>query len=137
MTKAQADINRKLRILKHGVESRNIAKTCRYFGISREIFYQWKRTYAEKGESGLINSKPCPENPKLRVPAPIAEKILYLRQIYHLGAMRISWFLEQRPSIIKDRVLELGKRLTHISLRSAREHRWSPGARIGGNSVVG
>jgi len=74
MTKAQADINRKLRILRHGAESRNIAKTCRYFGISREIFYQWKRAYATKGESGLINSKPCPENPKLRVPAPIAEK---------------------------------------------------------------
>jgi len=99
MTKAQADINRKLRILRHGAESKNIAKTCRYFGISREIFYQWKRTYAEKGESGLINSKPCPENPKLRVPAPIAEKIIYLRKTYHLGAMRISWFLERYHGI--------------------------------------
>jgi transposase-like protein len=66
MTQGQRDINRKLRILRHGEETGNIAKTCRYFGISREIFYQWKRTYAEKGESGLINSKPCPENPKLK-----------------------------------------------------------------------
>ena len=99
MTQGQRDINRKLKILRHGTNTGNISKTCRYFGISREIFYQWRRTYAEKGESGLINSKPCPENPKLRVPAPIAEKILYLRQTYHLGAMRISWFLERYHGI--------------------------------------
>lgn len=95
MMQGQRDINRKLRILKHAEETGNIAKTCRYFGISREIFYRWRRTYAEKGECGLINSKPCPENPKLRVPNHIEEKILYLRQTYHLGAMRISWFLER------------------------------------------
>jgi len=99
MKQGKRDINRKLKILRHGADTGNIAKTCRYFGISREIFYQWRRTYAEKGESGLINSKPCPENPKLRVPAPIAEKILYLRQTYHLGAMRISWFLERYHGI--------------------------------------
>jgi len=37
MTKAQTDINRKLRILRHGAESKNIAKTCRYFGISKVL----------------------------------------------------------------------------------------------------
>lgn len=95
MTQGQRDINRKLKILRHAEETRNIAMTCRYFGISREIFYQWKRTYAAKGDAGLINSKPCPENPKLRFPADIEEKILYLRQTYHLGAMRISWYLER------------------------------------------
>jgi transposase-like protein len=87
MTKAQRDISRKLRILRYGEETGNVAKTCRYFGISREIFYRWKRTYAQKGESALVNSKLCPENPKLRVPAPIEGKILYLRKTYHLGQM--------------------------------------------------
>ena len=95
MTQGQRDINQKLKILRHAEETRNIAMTCRYFGISREIFYQWKRTYAAKDDAGLINSKPCPENQKLRVPADIEEKILYLRQTYHLGAMRISWYLER------------------------------------------
>jgi transposase InsO family protein len=47
------------------------------------------------GEKGLINSKPCPENPTLRIPQEIKEKILYLRKTYHLGQLRISWFLER------------------------------------------
>lgn len=35
----------------------------------------------------------CPENPKLRTPLAIEEKILYLRQTYHFGQLRISWYL--------------------------------------------
>lgn len=63
---AQRDISRKLKVFQHASESGNVAFTCRYFGISRETYYQWKRAYLAHGEQGLINSKPCPENPKLR-----------------------------------------------------------------------
>ena len=35
MTQAERDIRRKLRIFKYAEESGNVAKTCRYFGISR------------------------------------------------------------------------------------------------------
>jgi hypothetical protein len=38
--KAQQDISRKLRVLNHAKESSNVSKTCRYFGISRDTFYQ-------------------------------------------------------------------------------------------------
>lgn len=69
--KAQQDISRKLRVLNHAKETGNVSKTCRYFGISRDTFYQWKKAYASLGERGLINSKPCPENPKLRTPKAI------------------------------------------------------------------
>ncbi len=95
MTKAQRDIKRKLRVLSFAQESGNISKTCRYFGISRQAYYEWKHSYAKCGEKGLINSKPCPENPTLRIPQEIEEKILYLRKTYHLGQLRISWFLER------------------------------------------
>ena len=67
--------------------------------ISRETFYKWKRTLAEKGETGLINSKPCPENPKLRTPTHIEEKVLHLRKTYHLGQLRIAWYLERYHKI--------------------------------------
>ena len=87
------DIRRKLRILNHAKESGNITQTCRYFGISREIFYRWKRAYAKHGETALINSKPCPQNPKRRTPPHIEEKILHLRRTYHLGQRRIHWYL--------------------------------------------
>ena len=99
MTKAQRDIKRKLRVLNYAQEIGNVSKACRYFGISRETFYQWKRAYAEHGEKALINSKPCPENPKLRTPPEIEEKILYLRRTYHLGQLRISWYLERYHGI--------------------------------------
>lgn len=95
MKHAQRDIRRKLRILRHADQAGNVSKTCRYFGISREIFYRWKRSYERYGEESLINSKPCPENPKVRVSAEIEEKVLYLRKTYHLGQLRISWFLER------------------------------------------
>lgn len=92
-TKAQREIAHKLRVFAHAEQSRNITFTCRYFGISRDTFYRWKKNYKQKGEPGLVNSKPCPENPKLRTPAHIEEKILYLRQTYHFGQQRISWYL--------------------------------------------
>jgi len=91
--KEQTGIRRKLKIVNHGEESGNVSKTCRYFGVSRETYYKWKRAYEAKGETALINSKPCPQNPKLRVPAHIEEKIIYLRQNYYLGQQRISWHL--------------------------------------------
>jgi len=99
MTTAQHDIKRKLKVFKHAEETGNISKTCRYFGISRETFYKWKRAFEQLGEEGLINSKPCPENPTLRIPSHIEEKILYLRKTYHLGQLRISWYLERYHGI--------------------------------------
>jgi transposase len=99
MTKAQRDIRRKLRILAYAERISNVSKACRYFGISRETFYVWHRAYTRHGEKGLINKKPCPENPKLRTPAKIEEKILHLRRIYHLGPLRICWYLERYHGI--------------------------------------
>lgn len=98
-TKAQREINHKLRIFEHASKNKNISFTCRYFGISRDTFYRWKKNYKNKGEQGLINSKPCPENPKLRIPLPIEEKILYLRKTYHFGQLRISWYLNRYHGI--------------------------------------
>lgn len=74
----QRDISRKLRILNHAKQTGNISKTCRYFGISREIFYRWKRALDEKGEAALINS---------------------LRRTYHLGQLRIAWYLKRYHNI--------------------------------------
>jgi hypothetical protein len=54
-----------------------------------------EKDYELKGESALINSKPCPQNPKLRIPPHIEEKILYLRKNYYLGQQRIAWYLKR------------------------------------------
>jgi transposase InsO family protein len=93
MTSAQRDIRRKLRVLEHATQTGNVAMTCRYFGVSRDSFYRWKRDYETSGELGLINEKPCPANPKLRTPANIEQRILHLRKRYHFGPQRITWYL--------------------------------------------
>jgi len=48
MTQARRDINRKLRVLRYAEEIGNVTKACRYFGISRESYYSWKRALANK-----------------------------------------------------------------------------------------
>ena len=80
MKKAQRDIERKLHVFNYAQEIGNVSKSCRYFGISREAYYQWKRAYEKHGEKALINNKPCPENPKLRTPPEIEEKFLHLHR---------------------------------------------------------
>ena len=39
------------------------------------------------GQAGLINSKPCPQsqNPKLRIPAEVGQKIFYIRREFGLA----------------------------------------------------
>ena len=92
-TKAQREIAHKLKVFAHAEQNGNVVLTYRYFGISRNTFYRWKKNYKSKGEIGLVNSKPCPQNLKLRTPAVIEDKIIYLRQHYHFGQLRISWYL--------------------------------------------
>lgn len=97
--KEQQDIARKLKVLNYAKEIGNISKTCRYFGICRETFYKWKRAYEAHGEAALIDSKPCPENHKLRIPRAIEEKIVHLRTTYHFGPDMIVWHLQRYHNI--------------------------------------
>lgn len=99
MSKAKRDIRRKLRILDPVKKIGNIRKTCRYFGVSRAIFYRWRDAYDQFGEEGLINKKPCPENRTLRMPVEVEEKILYIRKNYHLGPDRITFYLKRYHDI--------------------------------------
>ena len=85
---AEHDIRHKTRVLDHADQSGNVSFTCRYFGISRDTFYRWQRQFKTGDPEALINSKPCPENPKIRVPKDVEEKILYVRRKFGLGQPR-------------------------------------------------
>ena len=41
----ERDSRRKLKVFNHALEAKNVPKTCRYFGMTRETFYQWERVY--------------------------------------------------------------------------------------------
>jgi len=89
------EIRQKLKIFAEAKTNSNIAFTCRHYGISRDTYYRWLRQYKQFGERGLINKKPCPQNPKIRVSAEIEEKILHLRKNYHFGPLKIVWYLKR------------------------------------------
>jgi len=95
MTQPQRDIRRKMNVLGYVKEHGNVAKACRHFGISRQCYYNWLHAYERRGEAGLIDSRPCPENHKLRTPKPIEDKIVHLRTTYHFGPHKIAWYLER------------------------------------------
>lgn len=83
----------RFKIIQHANESRNISLTCRYFGISRVYFYKWYKRYLKYGEHGLINCSKRPKNSPRTTDKNIVRKILYIREYYHFGAQKISYYL--------------------------------------------
>ncbi len=99
MIKPRREAFHKLRILKYAEEIGGVVKTCRYFGVGRTSFYRWKNEYECFGEAGLVDKPSTPKNPAKQKPKETIDKILYLRQRYHLGPMRITWYLERYHGI--------------------------------------
>lgn len=99
MTNDERDIQRKLRVLQHAEKVGNVRKACRYFGVGRSSFYRWRAAYQKDGEAGLKNAKPVPKNPANQTPSEIVEKVLYLRRKYHMGPIRIVWYLARYHDI--------------------------------------
>jgi transposase len=86
----------RLRILRAAAEEpRQVARTCRYFGISRTVFYRWKRRLEELGEAGLADRPRTPHRSPRATPREVVSKILYLRQRYHFGGGRIAAYLRR------------------------------------------
>jgi transposase len=95
MAKDQQETRRKLRILDHAAKSGDVSKTCRYFGIGRASFYRWRHAYADHGEIGLTNKRSVPHNHPNKTSDAVAKKVLHLRKEYHLGPIRIVWYIER------------------------------------------
>ena len=93
MTNEERDIQPKLRVLQHAEKIGNARKVCLYFGIGRSNFYRWRDAFQKHGEAGLKNAKSILKNPANQSPTEIMEKVLYLQCKYHLGAIRIIWYL--------------------------------------------
>lgn len=99
VSKAERDIRRKKQVLDYAAQHGNVRKTCRHFGMPRSLFYVWREAYAREGEVGLVNKRPCARShPKATAPA-VVEQILHLRRTYHLGPIRIVWYLARYHGI--------------------------------------
>lgn len=88
--------NRRLAVLQHAEEvTHSVAETCRYFGISRNCFYRWKRRYEDEGLEGLKDRSSKPHRSPNATPVDVVGKIVYLRQNYHFGPQRIAMYLQR------------------------------------------
>jgi transposase InsO family protein len=91
---------RRLAIIRHAEEvTGSVAKTCRYYGISRQIYYTWLHRYEEEGLDGLRDRSSRPLNSPNATRAEIVEKIIYLRKHYHFGPQKISMYLKRYHDI--------------------------------------
>jgi transposase len=86
----------RFKVLRQAEErARNVAWTCRHFGISRKTFYKWKRRFAEHGEAGLCDRARTPHRSPRASPPEVVSKLLYLRQHYHFGPGKIADYLKR------------------------------------------
>ena len=99
MTSEQREIQRKLRILEYAEKIGDVSKTCRYFGIGRASFYRWRKAYSDEGYTGLAAARSVQHNHPNKMSPEVEEKILHLRRTYHLGPIRIVWYLERYHAI--------------------------------------
>ncbi len=91
---------RRLAILQHAEEvTGNVARTCRYYGISRQCFYTWQRRYEAEGLDGLRDRSSWPHFSPLAKRTDVVGKIVYLRQRYHFGPRKISMYLARYHEI--------------------------------------
>jgi transposase InsO family protein len=98
MTKAEQTrlTSWRLKVLQRAADdSRNVARTCRHFGISRQTFYKWKRRQAEHGDAGLCDRPRRPHRSPNATGKEVVSKILYLRQNYHFGPGKIADYLKR------------------------------------------
>jgi transposase InsO family protein len=77
----------------------NDSKVCREWGVPRSSFYRWRTAYTEQGETGLVRKKPIAKSHPRQLSPEVVEKILHLRQIYHFGPERITWYLERYHAV--------------------------------------
>ena len=90
----------RLAIIRHAQElTGNVSKTCRYYGISRQVYYKWLRRYEEGGLEALRDRSSRPHVSPKATRVEVVGKIIYLRQSYHFGPHKIAMYLKRYHDI--------------------------------------
>ena len=119
-------VKRRLAILRHAEEvTGNVAMTCRYFGVTRQSFYTWKRRYEELGPEGLRDRSRRPKVSPRATHVDVVGKILYLRKNYHFGPGKIAMYLKRYHdvSISNSGVWRILKRLDMNRLPASQRYK--------------
>jgi transposase len=103
----------------------NVALTCRYYGISRQCFYTWRRRYDAHGLDGLRDRSHRPQVSPNATRTEVVGKIIYLRQHDHLGPAKIAMYLQRyhQVQISHSGVWRILKRLELNRLPASQRHK--------------
>lgn len=74
-------------------KSKNVAKTCRYFGISRYAYYFWLKRYQKNGKRGLYDRSRKPKTSPRATPLAVRSKIIRIRRRSGFGSNKIALYL--------------------------------------------
>ena len=89
-------VKARLRMLQHAQRvSGNVSQTCRFFGVSRALFYIWKQRFEKDGLAGLRDQPRRPHRIRFRIPPEIVSLILRIREERRYGAVRTSLYLQR------------------------------------------
>jgi transposase len=77
----------------------NVAKMCRYYGITRQAYYTWVRRYEEQGLEGLRDRSRRPHTSPNATKAEVVGKIVYFRRSYHFGPHKIAMYLKRYQDV--------------------------------------
>jgi transposase InsO family protein len=116
----------RLAILRHAREvTGNVARTCRYYGMSRQAYYMWLRRYEELGLEGLRDRSRRPLVSPNATSTEVVGKIVYLRRSYHFGPHKIAMYLKRYHDIqiSPSGVWRILKRLEMSRLPSSQRYR--------------
>jgi len=81
MGQEDRQVQHRLAWFRHATEvSGSVAKTYRYYGISRTRYYRWYSRYRELGEAGLRDHSRRPHSSPRATPWEIVDKVFYLRR---------------------------------------------------------
>ena len=107
----------RLKWMDHYRAHRNAALTCRYFGISRQTFYRWRRRYNPRDLRSLEDRSHKPK--RLRRPTwcrELAVAVLHLREQYpRWGKDKLAVLLRERGWEVSTSMV--GRILTHLKAR--------------------
>jgi putative transposase len=130
---------KRLRWLDHYAHHKNARLTCRYFGISPQTFYRWKRRFDPYDLTTLEEESRRPLHVRQpQTPAALVERILQLRQQYpRWGKDKLAVLLKregQRLSAssvgrVLSRLKKRGVLVEPLNVRlarAARKRRWKP-----------
>lgn len=95
------EAKKRLKWIQHYQDTKNISKTCRYFGISRTTFYKWFERYKKDGLEGLLDRPKTPKNTrKPTIRNQYREQIIKVRkQNPTWSKEKISAYLQEEKNI--------------------------------------